>query len=271
MIPSTSAAAANMSAFAAPRHLLQDHVRRVNVARNGFQLIGRKWLEPFLCYALSPVLKRALTRQKLHFDGFDVRLGEEDLYTFANLFEDYPVGDIGDAIADVEAVVDLGANVGAFSWLADALCAQRGLSREIVAVEPSSSNVEFLRQQPFARRVQIHHAAVGAEDGTATLVTGRNSVTHHVDFTGESDGVAIPVLSLRSLCQRPALVKMDIEGGEHSILAAELPDNVRHLFLEWHTPPGSNLPPSPASVVPGDWRRVSTDGLNGSTMWHWRR
>ncbi len=260
-----------MTAFAAPHRLLQDHVRRLNVARDGFQVIGRKWLEPFLCYAVSPVLKRTLSSRKLRFDGFDVRLGEEDLYTFANLFEDYPVAEIGNALADVEIIAELGANVGAFSWLADALCAQNGFTRDIVAVEPSSANVEFLRQQPFASRVQIHHAAVGADDGTATLIRGQNSVTHHVDFSGTSDGVAIPVLSLRSLCRRPALVKMDIEGGEHNVLAAGLPDNVRHLFLEWHTPPGSNLPPSPTSTVAGDWRKVSSDDLNGSTMWHLRR
>ena len=53
-----------------------------------------------------------------------------------------------------------------------------------------------------------------------------NSVARHVDFSGSAEDQTPPVMSLKSLCDRPALVKMDIEGGEFEVLEGGLPENV---------------------------------------------
>lgn len=250
--------------------VLADHLRRTAAALAGFKLFGAHWWRPWLYYFVSPLLSRVLLRSTARFRGFNVRLGEGDLYTFANLFEDYPVPLIERALTDVESVIDLGANVGAFSFLVETLLQKRAVRMPIIAVEPNSANVAFLRQQPFAKSLQIHHAAVGPAVGVGRLVRGRNSVTDHVDFAGAAEGAAIQVLSLRSLCDRPALVKMDIEGGEHEILRSGLPDDVRHLVLEWHSEPGSRSTSLPVDLVAGNWTLICHD-IHGSSMWYWRR
>ncbi len=74
-------------------------------------------------------------------------------------------------------IVDLGANVGAFSFLLETLLKKRGVRIPIVAVEPNSANVAFLRKQPFAKSLEIHHAAVGPTAGVGRLFIFQISVT----------------------------------------------------------------------------------------------
>lgn len=252
--------------------LFQDHLHRVLRAATGFHFFGRGWLKPWLAYLLSPVSNRLKRGVAIQFDDFKVRRGEADLYTFANLFEDYPVPLIRAALSEIDLVVDLGANVGAFSWLISRLCREQNLRRQIVALEPNPENASFLRSQPFAANLEIEEAAVGPVDGTGHLIAGANSVTDHVDFSGTKSGRPVRVRSLASLCPHPALVKMDIEGGEWPILRQGLPANIRHLLLEWHANGsvdhgGRSRPPD---FIPGEWKQVSSD-LYGSTMWYFRR
>jgi len=244
--------------------MLRDHCRRIFAARKGFRVYGLRWFLPWLTYCLSPVINRIARGRMISFKEFNVRLGDGDLYTFANIFADYPVREIERGLSDVDLVVDLGANVGAFSCLIVALCRRKKLDLPIIAVEPNAANVKLLRQQPFAKAILIHDAAVGPANGTGRLVRGQNSVTDCVDFSGTHEGTEVKTISLESLCDRPALVKMDIEGGELAILRHGLPENVRHLVLEWHHPG------SPADFVRGNWKRISTD-IHGATTWHFRR
>ena len=249
--------------------LLTDHARRSLKALTGFKLFGRDWLGPWISYCFSPLLNRFLSNRTIRFGSVNVRRGECDLYTFVNIFEDYRPDLVQRALEDVDLVIDLGANVGAFSFLVNALCDRAGCKRVIRAVEPNRRNVDFLRQQPFAESLDIREAAAGPAEGQARLIRGENSVTDRVDFSGSGDN-KVRVISLESLCDRPALVKMDIEGGEWEILRQGLPANVRHLFLEWHQDPMVKHPLEPSDLIRGDWKKHSSD-LYGSTMWTWTR
>lgn len=255
---------------ASPLRQLGDHFHRLGKSFAGFRVFGFSWLKPWLCYAISPLLNRVCAGRTARFGKFNVRLGECDLYTFANLFEDYPVREIERALSEVELVVDLGSNVGAFSCLVRNLCRKHRLDLPLVAVEPNLANIEFLRGQPFASELLLRHAAVGPQDGVARLVRGHNSVSDHVDFSGQADGREIPVVALKSLCDRPALVKMDIEGGEWPILEGGLPETVRHLVLEWHPPDDARRSLLPNDFVPGDWKLISRD-MHGLSMWYFSR
>jgi FkbM family methyltransferase len=255
-ILSSSAAENNSGAS----ELARDHARRTFVALQGFRVYGPRWFRPWMTYAFAPAASRISPASVARFKDFNARLGACDLYTFANVFADYPVDKIKPALSDIELIVDLGANVGAFSLLAHKLAPHA----RIVAVEPDAENISFLRAQPFAKHLEIRHAAVGPFTGNARLVRGENSVTHHVDLSESGEGEIVPLVSLDSLCHRPALVKMDIEGGELEILRAGLPENVRHLALEWH---GRGVP---SDFVPGNWQKISTD-LHGATMWWFSR
>jgi FkbM family methyltransferase len=243
---------------------LFDHSRRIVNALEGFRLYGRGWLRPWATYCLSPILSRFAGETVARFDAFNARLGECDLYTFANVFADYPIDELLAALREVNLVVDLGANVGAFSFLIQRLCRKLRCQRRIIALEPDATNIAFLREQPFADALEIHQAAVSSREGTARLVAGENSVTHYVDLSPKADGLPIRTLSLASLCDEPALVKMDIEGGELNILEHGLAENVRHLVLEWHHPG------APVDFVPGNWKRIATD-IHGASTWYLHR
>ncbi len=71
--------------------VVADHTRRTAIALSGFKVFGLSWWRPWLYYLLSPLLSRVFPRKIERFRGFNTRLGDGDLYTFANLFEDYPV------------------------------------------------------------------------------------------------------------------------------------------------------------------------------------
>lgn len=254
-ILSSSVVASDAAPASRKIDMLIDHARRSLTATRGFGIYGMRWTRPWMTYAVSPLLNR-MDRASVRFADFHVRLGEGDLYTFANVFSDYPIENISSALREVELVVDLGANVGAFSYLAHSLGA-----KHIIAVEPEPANAAFLRAQPFAHALDIREAAVGPSDGTARLMRGENSVTHHVDLASAGE---TQVVSLASLCDAPALVKMDIEGGELPILRNGLPENVRYLVLEWHHAG------APSQFVRGNWRHISTD-MHGATTWWFSR
>lgn len=245
--------------------LIRDHLKRIAVAARGFEIIGWKWIMPFLVYAGSPAISRLKPKKRVDFATFSTRLGECDIYTFANLFGDYPLKLLRQSLLEVTHVIDVGANVGAFSWLALKIAGQSGRKLRVAAIEPSEENVQFLRSQPFAVDLDILHGAVGANDGFGKLITGINSVTHTVEPAQNG----VPVHSLQSLCTEPVLLKMDIEGGEFHVLRNGLPDNVRTMFLEWHSGPETDRPEDPTKLIPrGHWQCVSRD-LYGSSTWYW--
>ena len=241
-----------------------DHSRRSLKALAGFDVYGAGWLKPWIMYCLSPIVSRSVRGTVAHFRDFNSRLDQCDLYTFANIFADYPCAKLVTALREVKMIVDRGANVGAFSLFMLTVCRKLDFERRIVALEPESNNAACLRGQPFADGLEIHQAAVGPTNGTARLVSGKNSVTHQVDLVSATDAEMVPVLSLDSLCDETALVKMDIEGGERSILERGLPEKVRHLVLEWH---GAG---EPSDFVSGNWQQISTD-MRGASTWWFRR
>lgn len=123
-----------------------------------------------------------------------------------------------------KTVVDLGANVGLTSlWLAK----QYGVER-IVAVEPVPANVEVARRNLVrsGAAVVLLEGAVGAEDGTARFRIDRASTTGGTE-DGE-DGYEVRVFGMDTVLAnlpdglRIDLMKIDIEGGEESIVSGDL-------------------------------------------------
>lgn len=136
-----------------------------------------------------------------------------------------------------DLVLDLGANVGAFSVLAARLGAQ------VVAVEPDPRNVETLRENLDANsateRVRVIEGAVGG----GQCAFGSFHGPEHPGGCGQVDpGVGdVPMFPLSGLLppDADAVVKMDVEGGEWAVLATvsdEVLRQVRWLTMEWHAP-----------------------------------
>lgn len=132
-----------------------------------------------------------------------------------------------DDIRDECRVLDVGANIGAFS-----LRAAR-LSRHVVAVEPVTADLlrENIRENQAS--VRVIRAALG--DGSPAVITWNGEV------------VTTPTFPLRDLVRMAGgcdLLKCDAEGAEWLIDPPDL-GGIRRIEMELHQPPiGSPVNPA---------------------------
>jgi FkbM family methyltransferase len=146
-------------------------------------------------------------------------------------------------------VIDLGAHRGTFSVRA----ALSGPETEVYAVEPSPRNLEWLRKNIEINElanVHVHEAAVAHSSGRAVLhlnlaESGRTSLL--ID-SGDDNDVLVETLLLDELLRtigRPVdLLKIDIEGAEHQVLASVPEDGlrrIRRIAMEYHATPDRRL------------------------------
>jgi FkbM family methyltransferase len=231
-------------------------------------MLGIRWFPAWIAYALGPLIRRLGGGGRVRFAGFTARIGDTDLYTFANLFADYDVSLLDRSLEQVTAVIDAGANVGAFSWLVLARAASVKRPIKIKAVEPNPRTFEALKAQPFASQLECIQAAVGPESGVCTLIPSTSSASSRVSFS-RGDGEEVPMIAFADLVEGPTLIKMDIEGAESHVLRQALPEGVIAMFLEMHADAKGCAHPS--DYVPnGRWIPLSRD-VFGSTTWFWTR
>ncbi|MGP9811352.1 FkbM family methyltransferase [Rhodopseudomonas sp. NSM] len=169
-------------------------------------------------------LKRLNWPYEFHLrNGHTIELDDwNDLTTvWAVLFGDeYRVG------GDDEIVVDLGANIGAFTVMA-AAAAPRAT---IFAVEPFPANFSRLEacvaRNSLQDRVRCRQAAITGQDGTVTM-DGAPDIPSHSRMITSTDKASSPVvmqgISLQTLFEQERLthidyLKMDIEGAEFDVI-----------------------------------------------------
>ena len=137
---------------------------------------------------------------------------------------------------DVKVAVDLGAQIGLASvWLH-----RRHECKQILAVEPSPSNVRIAQINFALNNVpgEIVQAAIGPRDGDVFFEEGMDSNRGRIG----AGTLIVPMVSMTSLLERHLrrsrvdLVKMDIEGGEQALLDGDLAwmDRVQALIVEFH-------------------------------------
>lgn len=127
-------------------------------------------------------------------------------------------------------VFDVGAHQGVYSLY---LARRVGAAGRVVAFEPIRRNTEIAERNVELNgleNVEVVTAAVGARPGRARL---------NLDSTAIApDGSeSVEVIALDDRAERPALLKIDVEGYEAEVLrgARRILDDVRpHLLLELH-------------------------------------
>lgn len=148
------------------------------------------------------------------------------------------------ACRDGMTLVDVGAHFGLFT-----LAALRwgGAAARAIAVDPSTAALavfdENVRLAGAGARVERHCAAIGAEEGQTSLLTGGAGGWHMMVAAGapRPDAVRVPMLTLDGLVRSsgivPTHVKIDVEGEEDAVLRGG-EDVFRRqtpvLFLELH-------------------------------------
>jgi len=139
-------------------------------------------------------------------------------------------------------ILDLGGNVGLFGLYA----LNRWPGASVHSFEPDVESAGLLRaaiaENRLQRRWTLTPAAVANHSGTMAFRPGLSSESHLVDVEvgsghRKADGVVeVPVEDLFARERHVDLVKMDIEGGEWSLLAdprmAQLDAHL--VVLEWH-------------------------------------
>jgi FkbM family methyltransferase len=172
------------------------------------------------------------------------RLNRADIYTIHEVW----IEEMYLLPADLKPhlFVDLGANIGLTSlWLA-----RRYGCDQLIAVEPSPTNAALARKNlengPFAARVV--EAAAGSKDGTALFDAGPSPTNGRVvgenpaQNADQSSQYAVRVLSMESILRdlpeaTPIdLIKIDIEGGEQSLLDSNTDwlQRVQTMIIEFH-------------------------------------
>jgi FkbM family methyltransferase len=137
---------------------------------------------------------------------------------------------------------DVGAHIGYYSWLV----ASESPDTRIVAIEPDPTNQAVLHQSRlYAPAVNILDVAISRVDGSATFLTdavsGATGTLESQQQTFNFRNYAEPSLSLsvktRSLDSLeielgvPDLVKIDVEGHEHSVIEGASQLLTRHPLI----------------------------------------
>ena len=131
-------------------------------------------------------------------------------------------------------ILDLGGNIGMFGAFALGRWDVRGIS----SFEPDPQNAAILERTIAANRAAprwtMERAAVSNTPGRMAFLAGHLSQSRRAQ-AGEH-GIDVPAIDVFCLDHRVDLLKMDIEGGEWSILTdPRLPElGARTIVMEWH-------------------------------------
>jgi FkbM family methyltransferase len=119
-----------------------------------------------------------------------------------------------------DTVFDIGANVGIYTLLFSQAVGDHG---HVVALEPSSRNIDFLRQHLRLNEVgnvSVIEAAASATTGTARFDATGDPCTGHLATDGAFE---VPTMTVDEIVRaddrRPTLLKIDVEGAELDVLA----------------------------------------------------
>ncbi len=163
--------------------------------------------------------------------GFELRLPVSDWELLGGvlrglLFEPSVAAAIAETLWTADVMVDGGAHAGLFTVLA---ARQVGPEGRVVAFEPHPLNVECLRRNVednvVGPWVFVEQAALADSTGSARFSWSR-SRTAHGTLVGcaapDSQTTEVRAVALDDYCAarglRPALIKLDLEGGETAAL-----------------------------------------------------
>jgi FkbM family methyltransferase len=135
--------------------------------------------------------------------------------------------------ANPEVIVDVGANIGAFSILA----AHYYPHAKIYAFEPEPANFEILKKNIALNKltnIVPICKAVSSKEGKATFYlsgTANHGMHSLQDFQSKGQKIEVETTTLNSLGHIDIL-KLDCEGGEYEILENGV--NARRILMELH-------------------------------------
>ncbi len=189
-------------------------------------------------------------------DGAALKLigGRGEWFTFyENVIRQDYLRDVA-PLKEGDCVVDIGANIGAFTVLAARMVGESG---KVFAYEPDPDCCERLRENVRLNRlnnVVVDNSAVGGTSGTAKLHRhDKNAFSSLFDGVDgrvgqHAESFEVPVVAVADAiarCDGPLhLMKVDCEGAEYEMFDALESDTaapVRQIAMEVHRIPGRSV------------------------------
>lgn len=191
-----------------------------------------------------------------------VDLGRADLISYWEIWYEHTYDDLPEfAAAGADCVVDVGANIGAFT-LYEVL---KKKAKLVVAYEPSPTTFHRLAGNLAVNSIQNVkpiNAAVGASPGELPFVDSPFSVNSRVAENGQAGAQIIPCVTLDSSLKELGisnvdLIKIDTEGYEIEVLkgATETLGRTKRLVIEVHR--ASEKEECDAVLVPRGFRFIT--------------
>ena len=145
-------------------------------------------------------------------------------------------------IEDDDVVLDIGANIGAFSMLA-AFYVKKGI---IYSFEPEKKSFELLKENVKLNKVKnikIINEAVSNKTGTSYFYLSDTNAGGHSLYSSRADKkVTVPTVSFEEFIEKNKIekidfLKMDCEGCEYDVFyncSDETFKKIRHIAMECH-------------------------------------
>lgn len=142
---------------------------------------------------------------------------------------------------NIDAVIDIGANIGYFSVLSDI----SGIKRTI-AIEPVPQTFKILKKNVEKRNIKAYNIAISDKKETINMIIPEEFnlarvVSSNIDNGNMTNIVPIEAMSIHDVIVKENLessniaLRMDMEGFEEKVIN-NLPKNVHSLLFELHIP-----------------------------------
>ncbi len=192
---------------------------RTALSYNLGKLITRTILRPARRSCPAEVSFAGNVPMRLDLAGFVAN----DLYCLDDHYESVTLQLWRRLSRDSRTILDVGSHIGTFSLLA----AAENRQARILAVEADPVNFELLRAHCSAwPRITPVHRAIADRGGTMTFVSpAGNDGGGYLTADPAAVGLTVTTISLGELCRQQGLrevdlMKLDIEGYEHTLLTA---------------------------------------------------
>jgi FkbM family methyltransferase len=132
-------------------------------------------------------------------------------------------------------VLDVGANIGAFSVMAS-----KSGAKKIFSFEPDKENFALLKRNKLPNMEIFKLAVVGNNDKTRKfyLNKGINKGAHSLYIKRGRDETKVNCIRFSKVLgkYKPQVIKIDVEGSEYELLLSlkKMPEYVKQLALELH-------------------------------------
>jgi|TARA_Y100000310_G_C20684831_1_gene818289 FkbM family methyltransferase len=173
---------------------------------------------------------------------FRLRVNTSDKLTVFEVWKSKEYIDSEFGIKKGDIVVDIGANIGAFSVYA----AKKASNGHVFAYEPDKENYSMVLKNKSLNNIDnlfLFNLAISAKKGTIDLCTSRlNKGAHSIYEADSKKKIKVETITLKDILtankiKRVNYLKIDVEGTEYNILLNTPPEVIKKvdkIVLEYH-------------------------------------